>query len=80
MRRYEIIIENGDWPLRYTAENIADAYACLMEARKRSDWIELDPVSLMETLVDMLHAGTLRVAGEGYQIDVRPGPEERSYE
>ena len=80
MRRYEIIIENGDWPLRYIAENIADAYACLMEARKRSDWIELDSVSLMETLVDMLHAGTLRVAGEGYQIDVRPGPEERSYE
>ena len=80
MKRYEITIENGDYPLKYIAANLGDAYCCLLEARMRSDWIELDPEALMESLVELMHAGTLRVAGEGYQIDVRPGPEERSYE
>lgn len=70
MQQYEITIENGEYPLKYIAPTIADAFGCLMEARKRSDWVELDPEGLMETLVDM-HAGdTVMAEGPGWRIGV----------
>ena len=73
VRRYEITIENGEYPLKYIAPNIADAFGCLMEARKRSDWVELDPEILMVALVDMHIGDTTMAEGPGWRVDVMEG-------
>ena len=73
MTEYVITIENGDYPLTFRTESVADAFLCLVTAEK---WHHLDASakflnrdSLMESLVRMKEGKGLRVSGKGYQIE-----------
>ena len=73
MTEYVITIENGDYPLTFRTESVADAFLCLVTVEK---WHHLDASekflnrdSLMESLVRMKEGKGLRVSGKGYQIE-----------
>lgn len=69
MRRYKVTIANGDYPLTYTCDTIADAYACL---RTLESWaperITINWDDLMETLVQMRRNEVSAIKSNGYSI------------
>lgn len=71
MKQYKITITNGDYPLIYTCDTIADAYECL---RMLENWaperIAFNWDDLMEILVQMRRNEVSAIKGNGYSITV----------
>lgn len=53
MKQYKVTIANGDYPLSYTCDTIADAYECMRSLANWASKIEIDPDDLMVALVQM---------------------------
>lgn len=71
MKQYKVTIANGDYPLSYTCNTIADAYACL---RTLESWaperITINWDDLMEILVQMRRNEVSAIKSNGYSITV----------
>lgn len=69
MKQYKVTIANGNYPLIYTCDTIADAYACL---RTLESWaperITINWDDLMETLVQMRRNEVSAIKSNGYSI------------
>lgn len=67
---FEVIIENGSWPLRCTCCSPSDVFRCLLEADKRMTHINLEgdvPESLMEQL-PRLRTDLPYIRGVGFEV------------
>ena len=69
MKQYKVTITNGNYPLSYTCDTIADAYACL---RTLESWaparIAFNWDDLMDSLVQMRRKEMLEVEYRGCVI------------
>lgn len=72
MKQYKVTIANGDYPLSYTCDTIADVYDCLRTFwhRYKMPYLDLDLNVLMETLVKMRSGALLGNKCSGYSITV----------
>lgn len=72
MKQYKVTITNGDYPLSYTCDTIADAYDCLRTfwCRYKMPALDLDLDDLMETLVQMRKNEVLSITRSGYSVSV----------
>lgn len=74
MKHYEIIIENGHYPLTYKCSTISEAFGCLMEVSSWASHVNFEPDGLMETLVSMRQGKRLTFeACGGYRVAVKDG-------
>lgn len=70
MKHYKITIANGDYPLSYTCDTIADAYECMRSLANWASNIEIDPDDLMVVLVQMRNGVMLGCECRDYSITV----------
>lgn len=70
MKQYKITIANGDYPLTYTCDTIADAYECMRSLANWVSKIEIDPDDLMVALVQMRRNEVPAIKCNGYSITV----------
>ena len=71
MKQYKVTIANGDYPLSYTCNTIADAYACLRTLESWApDRITINWDDLMEILVQMRRNEVSAIKSNGYSITV----------
>lgn len=70
MKQYKVTITNGDYPLSYTCDTIADAYDCLRTfwCRYKMPASDLDLDGLMEALVRMRGGALLGGECSAYSI------------
>lgn len=74
MKHYEIIVSNGDYPLRYRCSTTAEAYGCIDTLRTGLlHDRRLSMEELMEALVEMKRGELLSHAIVGLSINVREG-------
>lgn len=69
MKQYKITITNGDYPLSYTCDTIADAYECMQSI---ASWAHgkvcFKSDDLMEILVQMRKSVASKIKGNGFSI------------
>ncbi|MBS5873456.1 MAG: hypothetical protein KIC46_04975 [Clostridiales bacterium] len=70
MKHYKITIANGDYPLIYTCDTIADAFGCLQSIANWDPRIEIDLDDLMVALVQMRNGVMSGRECSTYSIDV----------
>ena len=70
MKQYKITIANGDYPLTYTCDTIADAYEFMRSLANWVSKIEIDPDDLMVALVQMRRNEVPAIKCNGYSITV----------
>lgn len=74
MKQYKVTIANGNYPLIYTCDTIADAYECMQSI---ASWapaqVSFQRDDLMEILVQMRRNEVSAIKSNGYSITV---PEE----
>lgn len=69
MKQYKVTIANGDYPLSYTCDTIADAYECLCTfARRAPSCITLNRDELMGLLVKMRKNEVTAIGSSNYLI------------
>lgn len=73
MKQYKVTIANGNYPLIYTCDTIADAYECLRMLGSWMPKITFEPKdfdALMEDLVHMRNGALLKSACSTYSVTV----------
>lgn len=71
MKKYKITIANGNYPLSYTCDTIADAYECLCTFARRAPFcITLHRDEVMDLLVNMRRGGMSKHLCSVYSITV----------
>lgn len=71
MKKYKITIANGDYPLSYTCDTIADAYECMQSiASWAPTQVSFQRDDLMEILVQMRRNEVSAIECNGYSITV----------
>lgn len=69
MKQYKVTIPNGDYPLTYTCDTIADAYECMQSI---ASWapaqVSFQRDDLMEILVQMRKSVASKIKGNGFSI------------
>lgn len=71
---FEIIIQNGHYPLTYKCTTMTEAYGCMETLR--TDLLfdgAIDLEEVMESLVSMKHGKLLRVDRNRYSIAIQAG-------
>lgn len=71
MKQYKATIPNGDYPLTYTCDTIADAYECMQSI---ASWVpaqvSFQRDDLMEILVQMRRNEVSAIKGNGCSVTV----------
>ena len=69
MKQYKVTITNGDYPLSYTCNTIADAYACLLTLESWApERITINWDDLMDSLVKIRGNEVLEVEYKGCMV------------
>lgn len=73
MKHYEVMLYNGDYPLVYKCNTIAEAYGCIVNLERQMPDSPIDLSILMEGLVGLTQEDRRGVGIGRYRIDVGAG-------
>lgn len=70
---YEVMLDNGHYPMVYQCSTMHEAYGCLEELASWVPKIRVDLDLVMEQLVRMKNNKRGNFSAHGYQVTVREG-------
>lgn len=73
MKHYEVVVENGGYPLSFRCNTITEAFGCLLTLMNRNPRLSIDLDKLITQLVRLEEGRTQFYQTSAYMLSVQDG-------